>query len=202
MMDKQSPELARLNEQIRACTRCPLHRARIQAVCGEGPPRARLMLIAQAPGEQEDRQGRMFIGPSGKIFEELLENAGIHREEVYLTNLLKCRLPKNRRPRQDEIRACSAYLKREIVLVEPEILVPLGFYAARQLLKLFGVPAPQGREAFKDLYGRLFLAPGFKIFPLPHPSCILHNPSHKPGVLEKYRRLRDLFKSAEDGENR
>ncbi|MCK6621423.1 MAG: uracil-DNA glycosylase [Calditrichaceae bacterium] len=192
-MENQSRDLARLHEEIRACTRCPLHRTRTQAVCGEGNRRARLMLIAQAPGEREDREGRMFIGPSGKIFEELLESAGICREDVYLTNLLKCRLPKNRRPRQDEIRACSAYLKREILLVEPEILVPLGFYAARQVLKLFGVPAPQGREAFKDFYGRLFLAPGVKIFPLPHPSCILHNPTHKPGVLEKYRRLRTLW---------
>jgi len=194
-MEKHSREFAQLNEEIRACARCPLHRTRIQTVCGEGNRRVRLMLIAQAPGEREDREGRMFIGPSGKIFEELLENAGISREDVYLTNLLKCRLPKNRRPRQDETRACSAFLKREILLVEPEILLPLGFYASRQLLKLFGIAAPQGREAFKDLYGRLFLAPGFKIFPLPHPSCILHNPTHKPGVLEKYRRLRTLWRN-------
>jgi DNA polymerase len=181
---------AKLNSGIKTCTRCPLHLTRTQAICGEGSHQSRILLIAQAPGAVEDRQGLIFVGPSGKILDELLAEAGLTRNDVYMTNLVKCCLPKNRRPRKDEINACSGHLKHEISLLNPRIIVPLGFYAARYSLQLLNPDTPQGREAFIDLYGRLFLRGGYKIFPLPHPSCLLHNPSHKPGVAEKYRRLR------------
>ncbi|MHA2030602.1 MAG: uracil-DNA glycosylase, partial [Candidatus Kariarchaeaceae archaeon] len=159
----------KLNSGIKTCTRCPLHLTRTQAICGEGDPQSRILLIAQAPGAVEDREGRMFTGPSGKIFDELLAEAGLGRNNVYMTNLVKCYLPKNRRPRQDEISACSGHLKQEITLLNPRIIVPLGFYASRYILKLLDPDTPQGREAFKEMYGKLFPASGYKIFPLPHP---------------------------------
>lgn len=193
-MESKLKTFAELNQEIVSCTRCPLHLTRTRAICGEGSRRARILMIAQAPGVVEDRQGRMFVGPSGKIFDELLAEAGLSRSDIYMTNLVKCYLPKNRRPRQDEINACSIHLKEEISLLNPQIIVPLGFYAARYILKLLDSDTPQGREAFKDFYGRLFLLGGYRIFPLPHPSCLLHAPSHKPGVAEKYRGLIEVLK--------
>ncbi|MFP3869896.1 MAG: uracil-DNA glycosylase, partial [Syntrophobacteria bacterium] len=120
-----------LKKNIAGCKRCRLHLSRTHALRGEGNLHPRLMLIAQAPGDKEDREGKMFIGPSGKVLNELLTEAGISRDEVYMTNLIKCRLPKDRRPKQDEIQACSLFLAREIALVTPQFLVPLGYYATR-----------------------------------------------------------------------
>lgn len=193
-METKRKTFTELNQQIVSCTRCPLHLTRTQAICGEGNRQARILLIAQAPGAVEDRQGRMFVGPTGRILDELLAEAGLTRDDIYMTNLLKCYLPKNRRPRQDEINACSGHLKEEISLLNPQLIVPLGFYAARYILKLLNSATPQGREAFKDLYGRVFLLSGYKIFPLPHPSCLLHNPSHKAGVARKYRGLKEVLR--------
>ena len=97
------------------------------------------MLIAQAPGGNEDREGKMFIGPSGKVLDELLAEIDIQREEIYITNLIKCMLPKNRKPKSDEIAACSPYLEREMELIGPRILAPLGYYATRFVLGKYGV---------------------------------------------------------------
>ena len=119
-------EIKRLNEEIRACNKCRLFETRITALSGEGNLNARLMLIAQAPGENEDQEGIMFIGPSGKVLNELLQISDVDRKEIYMTNLVKCMLPKYRKPKQDEIDICSSYLDREIELIDPKILVPLG----------------------------------------------------------------------------
>ncbi len=100
-------EINELNREIRECNKCRLYKTRTNAICGEGKLDAKLMLIAQAPGEKEDKYGTMFIGPSGKILNELLESAGIKRKEVYMTNLIKCMLPNYRKPKQDEIKTCS-----------------------------------------------------------------------------------------------
>ena len=116
-----------LNEQIRRCNKCRLVETRTNALCGEGNLHAQIMLIAQAPGKNEDREGRMFIGPSGKVLDELLKTIRIDRKEIYMTNLIKCMLPKNRKPKFDEIGACSRYLDREIELIDPDILAPLGY---------------------------------------------------------------------------
>ena len=117
-------ELCALNEEIRDCDKCRLSKSRVNAICGEGDPNAKLMLIAQAPGENEDREGCMFIGPSGQVLDELLQKSGIKREEIYMTNLVKCMLPNYRKPKADEIEACSVYLDREIELVDPQIVAP------------------------------------------------------------------------------
>jgi len=118
-----------LNKRIKECKKCRLSETRMNAICGEGNLNAKIMLIAQAPGEKEDREGKMFVGPSGKVLDELLKSAGISRQAIYMTNLIKCMLPKYRRPKQDEIKVCSYYLNEEIKLINLKILVPLGYYA-------------------------------------------------------------------------
>jgi len=128
-----------LNGEIKNCRKCSLSESRTNVICGEGKLDAKLMLIAQAPGEQEDIAGRMFIGPSGKVLDELLKSANLNRDEFYMTNLIKCMLPRYRRPKEDEIEMCSWYLDREIELINPRVLVPLGYYATRYIFRKYAL---------------------------------------------------------------
>ncbi|MDX2490317.1 uracil-DNA glycosylase [Desulfosarcina sp.] len=178
-----------INAEIQRCTRCRLSKTRIHALCGEGNVSAKLMLIAQAPGENEDRIGKMFIGPSGKVLDELLEIAHIDRNNIYMTNLVKCMLPKYRRPKSDEINMCSRYLDREIELISPEILAPLGYFATRYILKKYDIPIPSKPE-FRKLYGKVVEADNKKILPLQHPAAVLHDGSIKEVLVRNYQKLR------------
>ena len=174
-----------LNAAILRCHRCRLCETRQHALCGEGNRQARLMLVAQAPGEKEDREGRMFIGPSGRMLDELLEGAGIDRGTLYMTNLVKCMLPKYRKPKADEITACAPFLERETVLVDPAVIAPLGHYAVVHVFKHYGLSLPPASE----LFGRSFSAGGRTIFPLQHPASALYNPGFKEVLARNYRRL-------------
>jgi len=145
-----------MNRKIGTCSKCRLSKTRTHSLCGEGNPNARLMLIAQAPGENEDREGRMFIGPLGRILNEIFERVNIKREDIYLTNLIKCMLPGYRRPKRDEVEACSTLLGKEIELIDPRILAPLGYQAIRYIFGRYGIQRPPGQE-FHTIYGKLFL---------------------------------------------
>ncbi len=195
-MDHKQITFAELNAVIKKCKRCRLYLTRTNVLCGEGNLHAPLMLIAQAPGDNEDREGRMFIGPSGKVFDELLDEAGIQRDEIYMTNLIKCQLPKNRRPKRDEIEACSSFLEKEIALIDPKVLVPLGYYSTRYVLKKYNIAIPESRAEFSGLYGKLFEAQHKRLYPLPHPASLLYNKSYKPVSLEKYGKLRVLVETS------
>jgi uracil-DNA glycosylase family 4 len=132
-MAEKRKALGELAGLIKNCKNCDLSQTRRHALGGEGNLDARAMLIAQAPGDREDQVGRMFIGPSGKVLDELLSEGGVRREELYMTNLIKCALPKNRRPKQAEIDACAPFLEQEIAVVAPAVIVPLGYYATRYI---------------------------------------------------------------------
>ena len=178
-----------LNSKIKKCRRCRLAKSRVNVLCGEGNLHAELMLIAQAPGGNEDREGKMFIGPSGKVLDELLAEIDIQREEIYITNLIKCMLPNNRKPKSHEISACSAYLEREIDLIGPKILAPLGYYASRFILEKFGVQIP-AKPDFRKVYGQVLKIGDQQIIPLQHPSAVLHDASIKEAMVRNYRTLR------------
>ena len=182
-----------LNTQIRGCTRCGLSATRVNALPGEGNLRATLFLIAQAPGEKEDREGRMFIGPSGRVLDELLAASRIQRDSLYMTNLVKCFLPAYRRPKQEEIEACSAYLEQEIKLVAPRVLAPLGYFATKHILERHAIGTPSKKE-FRQVYGRLYVTENCRIFPLQHPSSVLHNPPIKDVLLKNYAKLPVLLR--------
>ncbi len=186
-------ELTDLNEQIRKCRKCRLSETRTNALCGEGNPNAKFMLIAQAPGEKEDREGKMFIGPSGKVFDELLTTANVNRKEIYITNLVKCMLPKYRKPKQDEIDICGKYLDEEIDLINPEVLIPLGYYAIRYIFKKYAIPLPPKPE-FHTIYGRVFLTEDKKILPLRHPAVILYNNYLREEMTRNYHKMKILLK--------
>ena len=194
-MNHKKKDIDKVNSIINNCKKCRLHLTRTNALCGEGNLHARVMLIAQAPGDNEDREGKMFIGPSGKVLDELLIEAGVRRDHLYMTNLIKCRLPEYRNPKQDEIDACCSFLENEIKLVDPEVIVPLGYYATRYFFKRdsLSISMPTSRADFYNLYGRLFLYQNKKVYPLPHPASLLYNMSFRPMTLDKYKKLRVLL---------
>ena len=151
------------------------------------------MIIALAPGKMENLENRMFIGPSGQILNKFFNAAGIYRKSVYMTNLIKCMLPKNRRPKMDEIESCSQFLDEEIRLIDAEVIVPLGYYATRYILNKYQTNPPAERVDFEKLYGKLIFSEKQKILPLPHPAAIIYNPSFEPETIEKYKKLQILL---------
>ena len=185
-------EIINLNKKIKKCNNCRLSETRINSLCGEGNPNAKLMLIAQAPGENEDREGMMFIGPSGKVLDKLLIKAGIDRKEAYMTNLIKCMLPKNRKPKQDEINICSNYLNEEIKLINPKILVPLGYYAIKYIFEKYAISLPSKQE-FHTICGKSIVVKNKIIFPLQHPASVLYDSSREDEMTKNYMKLKLLF---------
>jgi len=182
-----------LNGQIRTCKGCKLHLTRKHALSGEGNIDARIMFIALAPGIKEDAQNCMFIGPSGQIFNKLLKASGIVRKLVFMTNLVKCMLPKNRKPEKDEIKACSQFLDQEISIIHPEVIVPLGLYATQAILTKFHTDPGAAGLSFSKMNGHLVISDRQKIFPLPHPAALLYNPSFEPSTIDKYKTLQSYL---------
>jgi len=182
-----------LVEQIRSCTRCPLHRTRRNPVPGEGPLDARVMFVGEAPGRREDEQGRPFVGMAGRLLNTLLASAGLRREEVYITNVVKCRPPGNRDPRPEEIAACNPYLRAQVRLIEPEIVVALGRISGKTLfeaagLSWRGIKAERGRPRRVRLYGI-----ETTLLATYHPAAALYNPQIKPLLEEDFQLLRRLL---------
>jgi len=179
-------------EELQRCTRCPLSQSRTHALAGEGNMNADMMLIAQAPGELEDKKNRMFIGPSGNILHALLEEANINEDDLYMTNLIKCVLPKNRRPKQSEIKACSMYLDMEIEEIAPKILVPLGYYATKYIFEKYSLHQ-FARSEFTELIGKLFVADNMQIFPLSHPALLLYRKEFYKNSVVNFNNLRKII---------
>jgi len=192
LIEKQE-SLDVLNYQIRACERCGLSATRKHALTGEGNINARIMFIALSPGGKEDSENKMFIGPSGQVFNRLLQTAGIDRNLVFMTNLVKCMLPKNRKPSMEEIESCSIFLNDEILLIQPEIIVPLGYFATRTILTKYHDNSLAMGKGFTEINGKLIFINDQKIFPLPHPASLLYNPSFEPDTIEKYKNLKEFL---------
>lgn len=182
-----------LNKQIRTCKNCNLSTTRKHALTGEGYIHANILFLALSPGAKEDFGNRMFIGPSGQVFNRLLQSAGIDRKSVYMTNLVKCTLPKNRKPSFEEIESCSHFVDDEISIIQPQIIVPLGFYATRAIITKYHADASRQEMSFKNINGRLLVLDGMKIFPLTHPSALLYNPTFEPSTRDKYIKLKSLL---------
>jgi uracil-DNA glycosylase family 4 len=177
--------LAQIAEEIRTCRRCgePC-RTRTNAVPGEGPPDAPLMFVGEAPGEQEDKQGRPFVGPAGRLLTKLLESVRIPREKVFITNTIKCRPPGNRVPTPDEIARCLPYLIRQMAVIQPRIVCLLGATAAQALLG--------SDQKITRIRGKAFREPGRWFFATYHPAAALRNESVREALVEDFRRLRRL----------
>jgi len=164
--------LATIREDIGDCTRCKLHGlGRTQIVFGVGNPSADLMFVGEAPGADEDIQGIPFVGRAGQLLTKMIEAMGFTRDDVYIANVLKCRPPGNRNPEPDEIAMCEPFLFRQLASIDPKVVIALGAFAARTLLK---TDAPISR-----LRGRVFDFRGAKLIPTFHPSFLLRSPGYK-----------------------
>jgi len=169
-------ELEKLSLQIKSCEKCPLYKNRKNAVPGEGNWKSKIMLIGEAPGFNEDEQGRPFVGKAGKLLEEFLNSIGKNREDVFITNVVKCRPPNNRQPEEDEIKICtSLYLDKQIELIKPKLIVCLGNVSANYIFKKFGLKF----ESMKKTHGKIFSISNLfiqtKIIATYHPAAILRN---------------------------
>ncbi|MFA7077859.1 MAG: uracil-DNA glycosylase [Syntrophomonas sp.] len=182
-----------LNYKIRTCKKCNLSVTRKHALIGEGNIEASILFVALSPGNKEDEGNRLFIGPSGQVFNKLLQKAGIERESVFITNLVKCILPKNRKPTSDEIEICSSFLNEEISIIKPQIIVPLGYYATQSILSKYHANLSSVEMSFKNVNGKLLMLEGMRIFPITHPSALLYNSSFESETIDKYKKLKSLL---------
>ncbi|MBA2363517.1 MAG: uracil-DNA glycosylase [Chloroflexia bacterium] len=179
--------LALIAREVRTCQLCPLSKTRTHAVPGEGDPDAPLMLIGEGPGYNEDKLGRPFVGAAGKFLEELLATAELKREDVFITNVVKCRPPQNRDPMPEEIRACSGYLARQIRLIEPSVVATLGRHSMASYF-----PA----ERISRIHGQPRNVDGLTVVPLFHPAAALHQPALKTAELEDFARLPEILRQS------
>ncbi len=179
-----------IEEAVINCRKCSLHESRKNAVPGDGDANADIMLIGEAPGRSEDMQGKPFVGAAGKILDECLESMGIARDEVYITNILKCRPPGNRNPEKDEIVKCTPYLDEQIMRISPNMIITLGNFSTRYILEKYGIKAA---GSISKLHGKVFkmnsLSGMVRIIPMYHPAAAAYNPGLKDVILEDFRHV-------------
>lgn len=175
--DAGTLDLASLRAFLADCRRCKLCEGRTQVVFGTGNPSARLMFVGEGPGRDEDLQGEPFVGRAGQLLTDMIEKGmGLRRADVYIANVVKCRPPENRNPEPDEIEACSPFLRRQVALIKPEVIVGLGKFAVQTLL--------QTETAISKLRGRWHEYEGIPLMPTFHPAYLLRNPAEKRAAWE------------------
>src|SRR5579883_1980757 len=185
MMHNTLGEVAAL---IKRCPDCDLSQTRTQAVPGEGPDRVEIMFIGEGPGYYEDKSGRPFVGNAGKFLDELLGHAGLKRADVFITNVVKCRPPQNRDPLKDEIDACDKWLKQQIEIIDPPVIVTLGrysmakFFAGESISRIHGQPRTVGKRT---------------IVPMFHPAAALHQERFRSLIVDDFRRLPEILAAVE-----
>jgi uracil-DNA glycosylase family 4 len=180
-----------LMEKLNGCTGCRLCQGRTNIVPGEGNPNADLMFVGEGPGQEEDRQGRPFVGPSGELLTKMIHAIGMERSECYIANVVKCRPPGNRNPAPDEAAACLDFLRAQTLLVRPKIIVLLGKVAAQTLLR---------EEIFitRD-HGVWFERKGIYFMPTYHPAALIRDPGKKRDAWEDFKKVRDRLGMLKDG---
>ena len=184
-----SSELQLIHSEILECTKCELHKSRTNAVPGEGPYDARIMFVGEGPGQNEDEQGRPFVGAAGKFLTELLESIGLNRSNVFITNIVKCRPPNNRAPRKPEIEACNPYLQSQIKLINPRIVCALGTPAITTLI---------GDEySASRFHGKPLTKVGVTLLPMYHPAATLYDASLKETLFHDFQILKKLLENEE-----
>jgi len=166
--------LEKLKAKVLKCKKCDLYKSRTNVVLGEGSPNAELMFVGEAPGKDEDLQGKPFVGRAGKLLGKIIEAMGLKREDVYIANILKDRPPDNRNPQEDEIKACIPYLKEQIKIIQPKVICALGTFAAQKLL--------EEETTISKLRGKFYVYEGIKFMPTYHPAYLLRNSKEKATV--------------------
>jgi uracil-DNA glycosylase len=182
---QKANSLEALNELIKDCTKCPLHKSRNKFVFGVGNPDADVLVVGEGPGAEEDKQGEPFVGRAGKLLNDILKAINFKREEVYIANIVKSRPPGNRTPTAEEMDACFPYLNKQIELIKPKFILALGLTAAQGLLKK--------RDSLTKMRGNVFDYKGIKTMVTYHPAALLRNPNWKKGCWEDVQKFRKLY---------
>lgn len=183
---EKAESLEQLDKMICNCTKCVLHKGRNKFVFGSGNPNAKVMVIGEGPGAEEDKQGLPFVGRAGQLLTDILKAIKFSREEVYIGNIVKCRPPDNRTPLPDEMDTCLPYLEKQIELIKPELILCLGLTAAKGLLKK--------KDSLTSMRGQVFEYEGIKTMVTFHPAALLRNPNWKKDCwvdVQKFRKLYD-----------
>ena len=188
-MPKPHIPLEEIRAQVEGCRRCPLADGRTQTVFGVGNPSARVLIVGEAPGKNEDLQGEPFVGAAGKYLNELLAIAGLRREDVFIANVLKCRPPGNRDPRPEEIELCTPYLREQTRTIDPEFIVTLGNFSTKFILKT--------EIGITRLHGTLQRAGRFKVFPIFHPAAALYDGSKREALENDFATLGQLLRESD-----
>ncbi|MHB1664069.1 MAG: uracil-DNA glycosylase [bacterium] len=184
------------NKKINNCTKCKLSEGRNLIVFGEGSPDSELMFIGEAPGADEDKIGKPFVGRAGQLLTKIIESINIKRENVYIANIIKCRPPENRNPEQDEILSCSPFLQEQIDIIKPKIICTLGKFSTMFIFNEINNIGGEKNFEFEKIgshRGKIFDYKGIKIIPTYHPSYLLRNPSAKKDVWEDMKLIRSLL---------
>jgi DNA polymerase len=180
--------LKEVTDQTAVCTRCKLHYSRINAVPGSGNPQAEILLIGEGPGFHENQQGLPFVGAAGKFLDELLESIKLTREDVFITNVVKCRPPSNRDPQPEELEACRPFLERQIAAINPDMIVTLGRISMSYYIN---------NGKISSIHGRSYWSNGRMIVPMYHPAAALHQLSLRSVVKEDFSRLPEFLEKAQ-----
>ena len=173
--DKETEALT-LREEMGECTRCKLSKSRLRLVFGEGSLNAKLVFVGEAPGRDEDKSGRPFVGRAGQLLTKIIRAMGLARRDVYIMNIVKCRPPQNRNPQDDEINTCEPFMLRQLEIIRPNIICALGTFSTQTLLKT--------KEPISRLRGKFYDYHGIKLMPTYHPAYLLRNPYKKKDVWE------------------
>ncbi|HJU35587.1 MAG TPA: uracil-DNA glycosylase [Nitrososphaera sp.] len=186
---KHEDSLEKIASDVRGCPLCELARTRKNAVPGEGQLSAKVMFIGEAPGRREDEKGRPFVGAAGRILDNLLKNVGIERSQVFITNIVKCRPPNNRVPKEDEMIACRPYLDRQIELIKPKVICILGRTAHSSILGGSSITANRGKIVERS---------GQKYFSTFHPASVIYNKSLLSALEADLKKLAAEINKEED----
>jgi len=182
-------DLAALATLVSTCRKCGLCETRTQTVFADGAPTARLLLVGEAPGRDEDAQGLPFVGRAGQLLNKMLTAIDLKREEVYICNVLKCRPPENRTPQPEEVERCLPYLEQQIALIRPSLICALGLSAAQALLRT--------KASMTSMRGRVFEFRGVRLIPTYHPAALLRNPALKREAWADLQQVRDLLRAGD-----
>jgi len=184
----QELELKKIADAVSDCKKCDLCHSREKGVPGEGPPDTEIMFIGEGPGFHENMQGRPFVGAAGDLLVELLGAIGMKREQVFITNVVKCRPPGNRDPQPEELHACNPYLEKQLQIINPKVIVTLGRFSMARFI-------PQAK--ISEIHGQPVKVKGTLVVPFFHPAAALHRPSLRPVVEEDFAKLPDLIRNAQ-----
>lgn len=179
--------LDEIRAQVEQCHACPLCETRTNIVFGDGDPHARVLIVGEAPGKNEDLRGKPFVGAAGKFLDELLEAAGLKREEVFIANVLKCRPPSNRNPQADEIEACAPFLREQTQSIDPWIIVTMGNFATQFILRT--------GTGITHLRGTIQQTGRFIVLPVFHPAAAIYDRSKRDVLLEDFRQVGELVRA-------